>query len=56
MKTTDKHHLPIENIEGVRGYATSDICERHPTKDYLWKMYVVLYITVVICHWSYDVL
>ena len=52
MKTTDKHHLPIENLEDVRGYATSDIFERHPTKDYLWKMYVVL--NMVLYHRRYS--
>jgi hypothetical protein len=27
-------------MPGDRGYATSDLWERHPTKDYLWKLYV----------------
>ncbi|PPR05125.1 hypothetical protein CVT24_010381 [Panaeolus cyanescens] len=36
--TTDTHPLSIENLEGERGYATSDLFERHPTKDYLWKI------------------
>ena len=52
MKTTDKHHLSIENLDDVRGYATSDIFERHPTKDYLWKMYVVL--NMVLYHRRYS--
>lgn len=37
-KTTDTHPLPIENLDDVRGYATSDLWEKHPTKDYLWRM------------------
>lgn len=30
----------IENLPDVKGYATSDLWERHPTKNHLWKMYV----------------
>ncbi|KAG6831500.1 putative NRPS-like protein biosynthetic cluster [Tephrocybe sp. NHM501043] len=36
--TTETHSLPIENLPDVRGYATSDLWEPHPTKDYLWKI------------------
>ncbi|KNZ74034.1 Linear gramicidin synthase subunit D [Termitomyces sp. J132] len=36
--TTDTHSLPIENLPDVRGYATSDLWEPHPTKDHLWKI------------------
>ncbi|KAG6878054.1 putative NRPS-like protein biosynthetic cluster [Termitomyces sp. T159_Od127] len=36
--TTDKHSLPVENLPDVRGYATSDLFEPHPTKPYLWKI------------------
>ncbi|KAG6888349.1 hypothetical protein C0995_009042 [Termitomyces sp. Mi166 len=36
--TTNTHSLPIENLPDVRGYATSDLWEPHPTKDYLWKI------------------
>ncbi|KAG6892282.1 nonribosomal peptide synthetase [Termitomyces sp. T159_Od127] len=36
--TTDRHSLPVENLPDVRGYATSDLFERHPTKPYLWKI------------------
>ena len=56
MKTTDKHHLSIENLDDVRGYATSDIFERHPTKDYLWKMYVVLNMVLYQRRYSLSVL
>ncbi|KAF8054252.1 putative aminoadipate reductase [Lyophyllum atratum] len=48
--TTETHSLPIENLEDVRGYATSDLWEPHPTKDYLWK--VVGRIDDVIIHSS----
>ncbi|KAG6834086.1 hypothetical protein H0H93_012056, partial [Arthromyces matolae] len=37
-KTNENHSLPIENLPDVRGYATSDLWEPHPTKDYLWKI------------------
>ncbi|KAG6900035.1 putative secondary metabolism biosynthetic enzyme, partial [Termitomyces sp. T159_Od127] len=36
--TTERHSLPIENLPDVRGYATSDLFEPHPTKPYLWKI------------------
>ncbi|KIM36904.1 hypothetical protein M413DRAFT_31301 [Hebeloma cylindrosporum] len=35
---TATHHLAVENLEDVRGYATSDLFQPHPTKDYLWKI------------------
>ncbi|KAG6883312.1 hypothetical protein C0993_006871 [Termitomyces sp. T159_Od127] len=38
--TTDRHSLSVENLPDVRGYATSDLFVPHPTKPYLWKMYV----------------
>ena len=31
--------MAVENLPDTRGYATSDLFIRHPTKDYLWKMY-----------------
>ena len=31
--------MAVENLPDTRGYATSDLFVRHPTKDYLWKMY-----------------
>lgn len=31
--------MAVENLLDTRGYATSDLFVRHPTKDYLWKMY-----------------
>ncbi|KAG6878934.1 putative NRPS-like protein biosynthetic cluster [Termitomyces sp. T32_za158] len=36
--TTDTHSLAVENLPDVRGYATSDLFEPHPTKPYLWKI------------------
>ncbi|GLB38113.1 putative acetyl-CoA synthetase-like protein [Lyophyllum shimeji] len=36
--TTETHSLPIENLPDVRGYATADLWEPHPTKEYLWKI------------------
>ncbi|KAH9939474.1 hypothetical protein B0H21DRAFT_780597 [Amylocystis lapponica] len=35
--TTSKHIPNVENLDDVRGYATSDICEQHPTKPFLWR-------------------
>ncbi|KAF8878948.1 putative aminoadipate reductase [Infundibulicybe gibba] len=36
--TNETHSLPVENLPDVKGYATSDLWEQHPTKDYLWKI------------------
>ncbi|KAF8869423.1 putative aminoadipate reductase [Infundibulicybe gibba] len=36
--TNETHSLPVENLPDVKGYATSDLWERHPTKDYLWRI------------------
>ncbi|KAF7314832.1 Non-canonical non-ribosomal peptide synthetase FUB8 [Mycena kentingensis (nom. inval.)] len=36
--TTDEHHLCVENLPDVRGYATSDLWVPHPTKKDLWKI------------------
>ncbi|KAF8129526.1 acetyl-CoA synthetase-like protein [Boletus edulis] len=35
--STDKHQMAIENIPDVKGYATSDVFVKHPTKD-MWKI------------------
>ncbi|KAF4617234.1 hypothetical protein D9613_005789 [Agrocybe pediades] len=32
------HKLSVENLPDVPGYATADLFEPHPTKDYLWKI------------------
>ncbi|KAE9401310.1 putative aminoadipate reductase [Gymnopus androsaceus JB14] len=32
------HHLAVENIPDVPGYATSDLFEKHPTIPNLWKI------------------
>ncbi|KAF8179468.1 putative aminoadipate reductase [Pholiota molesta] len=34
----DTHHISVENLSDVRGYATSDLFVPHPTKNYLWKI------------------
>lgn len=34
--------MSIENLADVKGYATSDLFVKHPTKN-LWKMFVLLY-------------
>ncbi|KAJ7257509.1 putative aminoadipate reductase [Mycena haematopus] len=36
--TTDKHTLSVENMKGVKGYATSDLWMPHPERKHLWKM------------------
>ncbi|KAF5372278.1 hypothetical protein D9757_009652 [Collybiopsis confluens] len=35
---TDRHHLAVQNLSDVKGYATSDIFEPHPTIPSLWKI------------------
>ncbi|KAF8892830.1 acetyl-CoA synthetase-like protein [Gymnopilus junonius] len=34
----ETHSLPVENLPDVRGYATSDLFQPHPTKSHLWKI------------------
>ncbi|PPQ75729.1 hypothetical protein CVT24_002582 [Panaeolus cyanescens] len=34
----ENHHLPIQNMPGEQGYATSDIWVPHPTNPKLWKI------------------
>ncbi|KAJ6472500.1 putative aminoadipate reductase [Mycena sanguinolenta] len=36
--TSENHTVGVENIEGVKGYATSDLWVQHPEKKHLWKM------------------
>ena len=36
-QTTDNYPLAVENLPDVKGYATSDLWVKHPTKN-LWKM------------------
>ncbi|KAF8816011.1 putative aminoadipate reductase [Phlegmacium glaucopus] len=38
FRTCNTHVLSIENLPDIRGYATSDLFVKHPTKDYLWKI------------------
>ena len=39
-QTTENNQMAIENLPDVKGYATSDLFMKHPTKD-LWKMSVL---------------
>ncbi|KAF9475758.1 putative aminoadipate reductase [Pholiota conissans] len=36
--TSDRHQVSVENLENMRGYATSDLWVQHPTKPYFWKI------------------
>ncbi|CAK5265953.1 unnamed protein product [Mycena citricolor] len=36
--TVDTHHPALENLPDVRGYATSDLFERHPTRADLFRI------------------
>ncbi|KAF8896177.1 hypothetical protein BD779DRAFT_1608500 [Infundibulicybe gibba] len=36
--SVDTHQPSVENIPDVKGYATADIWQRHPTKSHLWKI------------------
>jgi hypothetical protein len=45
LQTTPNHQPSIENLEDTRGYATSDLFEKHPSKAGLWRMYVEMH------HW-----
>ncbi|KAF9477786.1 acetyl-CoA synthetase-like protein [Pholiota conissans] len=36
--TSNKHQVSVENLENMRGYATSDLWAQHPTKPYFWKI------------------
>jgi hypothetical protein len=38
-QTTKDTQMAIENIPDVKGYATADVCVKHPTKD-MWRMCV----------------
>ncbi|KZT22888.1 acetyl-CoA synthetase-like protein [Neolentinus lepideus HHB14362 ss-1] len=35
---SDRHPLLIQNLPDIPGYATSDLFEKHPTKEGLWKI------------------
>ncbi|EIN05364.1 acetyl-CoA synthetase-like protein [Punctularia strigosozonata HHB-11173 SS5] len=37
-QTTATHRPSVENLPDVRGYATSDLFEKHPTKEGLWRI------------------
>ncbi|KAJ6568449.1 putative nonribosomal peptide synthetase [Mycena sp. CBHHK59/15] len=36
--TWENHHMSVENLQDVRGYATSDLWVNHPEKKHLWKI------------------
>ncbi|EPQ57812.1 acetyl-CoA synthetase-like protein [Gloeophyllum trabeum ATCC 11539] len=36
--TNENHQVSVENLPDVRGYATSDLWEKHPTIEGLWKI------------------
>ncbi|EIW76887.1 acetyl-CoA synthetase-like protein [Coniophora puteana RWD-64-598 SS2] len=36
--TSESFRPSVENIPDVRGYATSDVFEKHPTKEGLWRI------------------
>lgn len=37
----ETHQIAVENLpDGVHGYATKDVFERHPSNPDLYKMYV----------------
>jgi hypothetical protein len=52
------HNLAVTNytakveidgkIQMVDGYATSDLLERHPTKENMWKMYALSFMVVLL--------
>ena len=39
-QTTENNQMAIENLPDAKGYATSDLFIKHPTKN-LWKMFVL---------------
>jgi hypothetical protein len=36
----EHHTAVVDNLDDVKGYATSDLCVNHPTKKHLWKLCV----------------
>ncbi|KAF7289315.1 General substrate transporter [Mycena indigotica] len=48
--TTSNHQPSVENLDGVKGFATSDLFMQHPTKKHLWKMLVLGRANDVIVH------
>ena len=38
IQKCDTHDPAVDNISGVKGYATSDLFVPHPTKPGFWKM------------------
>ncbi|KAJ7458724.1 hypothetical protein B0H11DRAFT_2060762 [Mycena galericulata] len=36
--TWENHQVSAQNLEDVKGYATSDLWVRHPDKEHLWKL------------------
>ncbi|TFK46704.1 putative aminoadipate reductase [Heliocybe sulcata] len=38
MLTNERHQLSVENLPDTKGYATSDLWEKHPTIEGLWRL------------------
>ncbi|EPQ57831.1 acetyl-CoA synthetase-like protein [Gloeophyllum trabeum ATCC 11539] len=38
MLTNENHQLSVENLPDTKGYATSDLWEKHPTIEGLWRL------------------
>ncbi|KAJ6568452.1 hypothetical protein B0H10DRAFT_2109334 [Mycena sp. CBHHK59/15] len=36
--TSEKHTISVENLDDVKGYATSDLWVNHPEKRHLWRI------------------
>ncbi|KAJ7782239.1 putative aminoadipate reductase [Mycena maculata] len=36
--TWENHQPSVENLDDIRGYATSDLCINHPQKKHLWRI------------------
>ncbi|KAJ7699512.1 hypothetical protein B0H17DRAFT_848923, partial [Mycena rosella] len=34
----ENHTAMVDNLDDIKGYATSDLCVNHPQKKYLWKL------------------
>ncbi|KAJ7715960.1 acetyl-CoA synthetase-like protein [Mycena metata] len=38
LSVPETHQMAVENLPDVKGYATKDLFERHPTKPYLYRI------------------
>jgi hypothetical protein len=34
----ENHTAMVDNLDDIKGYATSDLCVNHPQKKHLWKL------------------